>query len=164
MDLCSKNASLHKRRHQFRIVFYSVFCLSDTFLGIAVQMHFRFEKPTKNPSKTRSDTSKNRCWKHFVFQYHFCYVLGSILESLGPPRSAALLAAPGVLDPTAFFTCIHILLCLLRGGQNFQILDQMASCWHYVGIMLPHFLHSCCMCAKIALIGGNHRKNQVLMH
>ena len=86
MDLCSKNASLRNRRHQFRIGFYSVFCLSDTFLGFAVRMHFRFKKPTKNPSKTRSDTSKNRCWKHFVFRYRFFHVLGSILESLGPPR------------------------------------------------------------------------------
>ena len=86
MDFCSKNASLHKRQHQFRIGFYNVFCLSDAFLGFAVHMHFRPKKPTKNPSKTKSDTFKNRCWKHFVFQHRFFHVLGSILESLRLPR------------------------------------------------------------------------------
>ena len=28
-------------------------------------------------------------------------------------KSAALLAAPGVLEPTAFYACINILLCML---------------------------------------------------
>ena len=38
-----------ERRHRFRIGFYSVFCLSGTFLQIAFWMRFRSQKPTKKP-------------------------------------------------------------------------------------------------------------------
>ena len=37
----------------------------------------------------------------------------SVGQSESPPRCCA---APGVLDPTAFYACINILLFLLRGG------------------------------------------------
>ena len=68
-DFCSKNVLLRKRRHQFRIGFYSVFCLSDTFLRFTVRMHFGSEKPTKNTSKMRVEPLKNRCQKRVVFQH-----------------------------------------------------------------------------------------------
>ena len=37
-----------------------------------------------------------------------------------PPKSAALLAAPGVLEPTAFYACINMCIILLGGdpGRN----------------------------------------------
>ena len=44
------------------------------------------QKPRKNPSKTKCETSKNRCWKHLVFQHRFFHVLGSILEPPWLPR------------------------------------------------------------------------------
>ena len=50
-------------------------------------------KPKKN-SKTEAEPFENPC--------HF----GGSWAS----KSAALLAAPGVLDPTAFYACINILL------------------------------------------------------
>ena len=68
-DFCSKNVLLRKRRHQFRIGFYSVFCLLDTFLRFAVRMHFGSEKLTKNASKTRVEPFKNRCQKRVVLQH-----------------------------------------------------------------------------------------------
>ena len=51
-------------------------------------------------------------------------------------KSAALLAAPGVLDPTAFYACINILLFLTRGGQNEP---RSRSKLRQVGSMLAHF-------------------------
>ena len=50
-------------------------------------------------------------------------VSASILEPLWASKSAALLAAPGVLKPTAFFACINILLFLIplkapKGGHR----------------------------------------------
>ena len=61
IDFCSKNAMLQKCRHRFRIGFCNTDCLSDTFRHIAFCMHLRSEKPTKNPSKTRSEPFQNRC-------------------------------------------------------------------------------------------------------
>ena len=48
-------------------------------------------------------------------------------------KSAALLAAPGVLEPTAFLPLKHTAFAFLGGAKSFQILDEMASCRHYVG-------------------------------
>ena len=49
-------------------------------------------------------------------------------------KSAALLAAPGVLDPTAIYSCITILHFLPRGGQRRPTwtpnLAMLAICWH----------------------------------
>ena len=56
-----------------------------------------------------------------------------------PSKSAALLAAPGVSNPTAFYACINILHFLSRGGpqgvpgrpkagQNFSMLGP---CWRF---------------------------------
>ena len=49
-------------------------------------------------------------------------------------KSAALRAAPGVLDPIAFYACINILLFLTRGRprpSKFQ--GQTWPCWAHVG-------------------------------
>ena len=58
----------------------------------------------------------------------------SLLDLQDGAKSAALLAAPGVLDPTAFYACINILLFLTRGGlpvQNpSQNLRMLGPCWH----------------------------------
>ena len=89
-DFCSKNVLLRKRRHQFRIGFYSVFCLSDTFLRFAVRMHFGSEKPTKNASKMRVEPLKNRCQKRDVFQHWFFRVLASSWRVLAPQDGGKL--------------------------------------------------------------------------
>ena len=57
-DLCSKNVMLHKRRHQFRIVFCDVFCLSDTFLRFTVRMYVGCEKLPKKLPKRGSNPVK----------------------------------------------------------------------------------------------------------
>ena len=51
-------------------------------------------------------------------------------------KSAALLAAPGVLKPTAFYACINILLFLTRGGAK---TPKSRPKLVYVGTMLAHF-------------------------
>ena len=49
-------------------------------------------------------------------------------------KSAALLAAPGVLKPTEFYACINILLFLTRGGHRDPAwrskLRMLGPCWH----------------------------------
>ena len=65
MDLCSKNASLHKRRYQFRIGFYSVFCLSDTFLGLLFACIFdqkTYQKPFQNEVRTLQKSLPKICY------------------------------------------------------------------------------------------------------
>ena len=98
-DFCSKNVLLRERRHQFHIGFYSVFCLSDTFLRFAVRMHFGFEKPTKNASKTRVEPFKNRCQERVVFQYCFFRVLASSWRVL-PPQDGGKLAPNSIFEFT----------------------------------------------------------------
>ena len=51
-------------------------------------------------------------------------------------KSAALLAAPGVLEPTAFYACINILHFLTRGGGAGP---EFSPKLIYVGAMLAHF-------------------------
>ena len=54
-------------------------------------------------------------------------------------KSAALLAAPGVLDPTAFYACINILHVLTRGGQGVPRPTKIEAKIFQVGSMLTHF-------------------------
>ena len=59
-------------------------------------------------------------------------------------KSAALLAAPGVLNPTAFITCIKILLLLSRGGGEASIhggqnLAMLGLCRHFFRSWAPFF-------------------------
>ena len=51
----------------------------------AIFIYFPFKKPSKNPSKTMSKPSKNRCQKHDVFQHRFVHVWASVSGGLGPP-------------------------------------------------------------------------------
>ena len=51
-------------------------------------------------------------------------------------KSAVLLAAPGVLDPTALYACINILHFLTRGGQE---VSKTRCILGSVGSMLAHF-------------------------
>ena len=57
-------------------------------------------------------------------------------DGLAPPKSAALLAAPGVLNPTAFYACINILHVLTRGGARTPKTQGILG---HVGVMLAHF-------------------------
>ena len=63
----------------------SVLLAFHKFQFIAFGMHFRFKKPTKTLSKTRTEPFKNRCRKCVVFQHRFFQVSASIVEPLGPP-------------------------------------------------------------------------------
>ena len=67
LDFYTKDSVPQTCRHWFRIGFYSVLCLLDTFLQIAFCIHFGSKMRTKNPSKTRSEPSKNRCKKRIGF-------------------------------------------------------------------------------------------------
>ena len=58
----------------------------------------------QDPPKSRPKPEKNDVKKQHVFGIDFGRSWAS--------KSAALLAAPGVLKPTAFFACINILLFL----------------------------------------------------
>ena len=61
IDICLEIPLLQKRRHRFRIGFSNTKWLSGAFLQIAFCMRFRSKKPTKNLSKMRSKSFKNRC-------------------------------------------------------------------------------------------------------
>ena len=54
-------------------------------------------------------------------------------------KSAALLAAPGVLNPTAFYACLNILHFLTRGGgdepKSRSKLAMLGPCWHYFSLL-----------------------------
>ena len=79
-------------------------------------MRFGFEKPTKNlpktypkrgPSDEKIDVKNDMLFNidFFTFWPRFWSPSGLQVGA----KSAALLAAPGVLDPTAFYACINIL-------------------------------------------------------
>ena len=65
-----------------KIIFFRV-SLKSAFVMF---FKFSFNKPVKNPSKTRPEPFQNRCQKCVVFQHRFFRVSASILEGLGPPR------------------------------------------------------------------------------
>ena len=85
-DVCLKKPLPQERRPLIFAGRAIVLLAFHTFLHFAFGMHFRFKKPTKNPSKTRSEPLKNRCQKRIVFQHRFFRVSAWILEGLGPPR------------------------------------------------------------------------------
>ena len=72
-----------------------------------------------------------------------CWFSASLFSGFGldfgaswASKSAALLAAPGVLNPTAFYACINILHVLTRGGQD---RPKTRGVLGHVGAMLAHF-------------------------
>ena len=84
---------------------------------------------------------------------------GRVLKGVWTSKSAALLAAPGVLKPTAFFACINILHVLTSGGPRLPKwspkLTYVALCWHIwalcwlffrSGPSLGPLLGVCCSC------------------
>ena len=79
----------------------------------------------------------------FGFRHRFWRVLG--LQD--GAKSAALLAAPGVLDPTAFYACISILLCMLKGRPAPPKTEvkppacrvMLGPCWHIFRPWVPFF-------------------------
>ena len=66
------------------------------------------------------------------FQTRFWRVLGLQLGA----KSAALLAAPGVLKPTAFYACINILFGCTKGRPRSPKTQEILGS---VGLMLAHF-------------------------
>ena len=62
--------------------------------------------------------------------------MGLDLGASWASKSAALLAAPGVLNPTAFYACINILHVLTRGSQDLPNSKVRPG---HVGPMLAHF-------------------------
>ena len=80
--------------------------------------------------------------------------MASVLEPRGLPKSAALLAAPGVLNPTAFFSALKYCMLKRRSVGNlieFRPGPCLGLCWHYVGSFfalgraLDAFSASCCV-------------------
>ena len=67
IDFCSNFDACCKSQHQKNMRPRSVLLGFHTFQCFAFGMHFRSKKPTKNPSKTRSEPIQNRCRKRVVF-------------------------------------------------------------------------------------------------
>ena len=97
IDFCSKNSMSRECRHRFCIGFSNAKWLSDAFLHITFCMDFRHKKPTKTPSETRSEPVKNDA-KNVLFLNIDFSVLGVHFGRSWASKSAALLAAPGVLN------------------------------------------------------------------
>ena len=79
-----------------------------------------------------------------------CCFLTSIFSGFGldfggswTSKSAALLAAPGVLEPTAFYACINILHFLTRGGPGVprpcRKFFKLGPCWLVFRSWAPFF-------------------------
>ena len=83
-------------------------------------------KPRPNPLKIDVENVLFFNIDFFGFRPRFWNLLG--LQD--GAKSAALLAAPGVLDPTACYACN----CMLRGGQGLQnpggAALMLGPCWH----------------------------------
>ena len=58
----------------------------NTNQPLAFCIRFGFEKPPKNPSKTRPEPFQNRCRKCIVFQHRFFRLWALILKGFWPPR------------------------------------------------------------------------------
>ena len=86
IDFCLIFVICCKRQHRKFIGPANVLLAFHTFQFFDFRIHFFSEKPTKNPSKMRSEPFQNRCRKRVVFQHRFFRVSDSILEPLGPPR------------------------------------------------------------------------------
>ena len=102
------------------------------------------EKRCPNPYKIESKNVLFFNIDFFGFGLRFRRVLG--LQD--GAKSAALLAAPGVLDPTAFFACINILHVLTRGGP---FLRNPNPNLRHVGTMLALCCLIFCILVKCAL-------------
>ena len=95
-----------------------------------------YQKPFQNEVRTMKKSMSKTCW------FLTSIFGGSGLDFGGSwaSKSAALLAAPGVLDPTAFYACINILLGnALVGVRPAKIEVKTWPCWGHVGAMLAHF-------------------------
>ena len=97
--------------------------------------------PKRDPNPLKIDAQNVLFFNiHFYrFMPRFWRVLGLQLGA----KSAALLAAPGVLDPTAFFACINILDFLTRGSQTVpkyrSKLRLLGPCWLIFCSWAPFF-------------------------
>ena len=85
----SENAKC-KSQHQKNVRPRSVLLAFHTIQRVARCMHFWFDKPAKNFSKTTSEPFKNRCKKHVVFHHRVSWALASIWEPLGLKVGAKL--------------------------------------------------------------------------
>ena len=101
---------------------------SSCFLrGFGIQK--TIQKPLKNHARaTQKSISKTCCFLTSIFS-RFGLDFGASWAS----KSAALLAAPGVLKPTAFYACINILHFLTRGWEKIPKWRSkpamLALCW-----------------------------------
>ena len=129
-----------------------------THLGFshASSIQKTYRKPFQNDLRTLPKLMlKTCCFPTSVFQ-GFGFDFGASWVS----KSTALLAAPGVLNPTAFHACINILLLNALGEANGA--KNGAQTWAnsvYVGTMLAYFSHFLHFLRKITLPGGIRRKN-----
>ena len=122
MDCCSIFVLLPKCRHRFRISFYRTSLLVDYLFRVAFGIHFWCNKSTKQP-----------------FQ--------NDVRSL--QKSAALLAASGVLKLTAFLPFKHTARTYLRGvpGRPTSFMLEMLASFFALGrifFVLGWFLNTSC--------------------
>ena len=98
-------------KYAFYLRKITIFEVSTTIMFFQLSCIFlpkNLPKPVQNDGQTLPKlTPKTYCLSTIIFS-GFGVHFGSSWAS----KSAALLAAPGVLDPTAFYACINILLFL----------------------------------------------------
>ena len=96
------------------------------------------ETPKSRPKAEKIDVGKQA-----IFDIDFFASWPGFWNLLGlqdGTKSAALLAAPGVLNPTAFYACINILHFLPRGGVGHRFGSFLGCCFGFkLGPCWPHF-------------------------
>ena len=88
--------------------------------------------PKRGPNPSKFDAENVLLFNidFFGFRPRFWSVLGLQLGA----KSAALLAAPGVLKPTEFYACFNILRVLTRGRpRSPKTQGRSRPCWGHVG-------------------------------
>ena len=97
--------------------------------------------PKRRPNPLKIDV-KNMSFFNIVF-FGFRPRFWKVLGLQDGAKSAALLAAPGVLNPTALYACLNILLFLPQGRPRSPKTQphggRNSACWGHVGVMLAHF-------------------------
>ena len=131
LDFCWQGHSFVSFSHHSLFSILHVFSVQKTY-----------QKPFQNEVRTLPKSMPKTC----CFLTSFFSGFGLDFGGSWASKSAALLAAPGVLNPTAFYACINILHFLTRGGKSCQNpsrnLSMLGPCWHIFRIFAASALKS----------------------
>ena len=102
------------------------------FFGPKIRTKSDLKKSVRQ-AKSIEKTNTKLMPKTFRFSTSIFSGFGLDFGASWASKSAALLAAPGMLNPTAFFACLYILHVLTWGGQNLPAwrskLRMLGPCW-----------------------------------